>query len=51
MFGSDWPVSLLAAPYQRVVATARALVEGLSADERAAVMGGTAVEVYGLSVA
>ena len=28
-----------------------ALVEGLSADERAAVMGGTAVEVYGLSVA
>ncbi len=51
IFGSDWPVSLLAAPYQRVVDTARALIASLSADEQAAVMGGTATEVYGLAVA
>ena len=50
LFGSDWPVSLLAAPYQRVVDTARALLAGLSAEEQAAVMGGTAAEVYDLRV-
>jgi L-fucono-1,5-lactonase len=48
LFGSDWPVSLLAAPYERVVDTTRALLAALSAGEQAAVMGGTAVEVYGL---
>ena len=48
--GSDWPVSLLAAPYQSVVDTARALLAGLSDDERAAVMGGTAAEVYDLRI-
>ncbi len=41
---------LLAAPYERVVETARTLLAGLSAGEQAAVMGGTAVEVYGLRV-
>ncbi len=51
IFGSDWPVCLLAAPYQRVVETARTLIADLSADEQAAVMGGTAIEVYGLAVA
>ena len=51
IFGSDWPVSLLAAPYPRVVDTARTLIANLSADEQAAVMGGTATEVYGLAVA
>ena len=50
LFGSDWPVSLLAAPYERVVETTRTLLAGLSAGEQAAVMGGTAVEVYGLRV-
>lgn len=50
LFGSDWPVSLLAAPYQTVVDTARALLAGLSDDERAAVMGGTAAEVYDLRI-
>ena len=28
LFGSDWPVSLLAAPYERVVETARTLIAG-----------------------
>ena len=50
LFGSDWPVSLLAAPYQTVIDTARALLAGLSGDERAAVMGGTAAEVYDLRI-
>ena len=49
LFGSDWPVCLLAAPYERVVDDgATPWSAGLTADERAAVMGGTAVEVYGL---
>jgi len=50
MFGSDWPVCLLAAPYEKVVSTARALLEsaGLSERERATVMGNNAVAVYGL---
>jgi L-fuconolactonase len=50
MFGSDWPVCLLAAPYEKVFSTARALLEGagLSDRERAAVMGDNAVAVYGL---
>jgi L-fuconolactonase len=50
IFGSDWPVCLLAAPYEKVVATARELLEGagLSGREQAAVMGDTAVAVYGL---
>ena len=49
LFGSDWPVCTLAAPYCRVVAAAEELVDGLSASERAAVMGGTAATVYGLA--
>jgi L-fuconolactonase len=49
LFGSDWPVCTLAAPYGRVTAATRELVAGLSTTERAAVMGGTAVTVYGLA--
>ena len=49
MAGSDWPVCLLAASYGEVVDANRALVAGLSDDERAAVLGGTAAHVYGLS--
>lgn len=48
MFGSDWPVCLLAAPYEEVARTAQELASGLSADERAALFAGTAVRVYGL---
>jgi L-fuconolactonase len=49
LFGSDWPVCTLAAPYGRVTAATRELVAGLSTTEQAAVMGGTAVTVYGLA--
>jgi L-fuconolactonase len=49
LFGSDWPVCTLAAPYGRVTAATTELVAGLSTTERAAVMGGTAATVYGLA--
>ena len=49
MFGSDWPVCLLAASYADVVRTARELTALLGSNERAAVFGGTARDVYRLS--
>jgi L-fuconolactonase len=49
VFGSDWPVCTLAAPYGRVIAATEKLVDGLSTTEQAAVMGGTAATVYGLA--
>ncbi|MFB8208698.1 amidohydrolase family protein [Streptomyces sp. NPDC056010] len=48
MFGSDWPVCRLAATYTEVLDTARALIQELSEDERAAVLATTAERVYGL---
>jgi L-fuconolactonase len=48
MFGSDWPVCLLAADYAGVVGLARALTAGLSDTERTAVFAGVAARAYGL---
>ena len=48
MFGSDWPVCLLAASYEAVVGSARSALAGLSDAERARVFGETATAVYGL---
>jgi L-fuconolactonase len=48
MFGSDWPVCLLAAEYVEVMNTAQALTSGLDPQELSAVFGGTARRVYGL---
>ncbi|MET7724890.1 amidohydrolase family protein [Streptomyces mirabilis] len=48
MFGSDWPVCTLAAPYGQVVDVAEELTGGLGAEERAEVFGGTATCVYRL---
>ncbi|MFD5403058.1 amidohydrolase family protein [Streptomyces griseorubiginosus] len=48
MFGSDWPVCLLAASYQDLVRTTEELTSGLSALERAEVFGGTAARAYRL---
>jgi L-fuconolactonase len=51
MFGSDWPVCLLAADYHQVVTLARALLDGhLGPAELDAVFGRNAVEAYRLSV-
>jgi L-fucono-1,5-lactonase len=49
LFGSDWPVCLLAASYDQVIGLARETLGGLSEDETAAVFGGTATEVYRLA--
>ncbi len=48
MFGSDWPVCLLASDYAGVVGLAQALLAGLSPAELAAVFASTAAGVYGL---
>jgi len=48
LFGSDWPVCLLAASYDRVVDVTRELLDDLSDGERAQVFGGTALKVYRL---
>ena len=48
IFGSDWPVCLLAAPYRTVIETARALTGGLSRRERAGIFGENARRIYRL---
>ena len=51
MFGSDWPVCLLAAPYAAVVDAAEELTATLTPAERAEVFGGTAARAYRLTAA
>ena len=46
IFGSDWPVCLLAASYGDVVTASRELTAGLSDPERAAIFGGAAERAY-----
>ncbi len=48
MFGSDWPVCLLAASYGEVVGAAEELTGALTESERAAIFGGTARAAYAL---
>ncbi len=48
MFGSDWPVCLLAAAYEQVAESAAALVEGLSPAEQEHVFADTARTWYRL---
>jgi L-fuconolactonase len=48
MFGSDWPVCLLAATYARVAAAAEELTRHLAPAERADIFGETARRVYRL---
>lgn len=50
LFGSDWPVCLLAASYRDVAEAARDLTANLSNGERADIFGGAAEEAYRLSV-
>lgn len=49
MFGSDWPVCLLAASYGRWLDVARGLLADLTGAERDAVLAGTACRVYGIA--
>ncbi len=48
LFGSDWPVCLLAASYERVLEAARELTSGLRPQELDRIFGQNAVEVYRL---
>jgi L-fuconolactonase len=49
LFGTDWPVCVLAADYARVVAAMRELIAELSLSEQAAILGGNAERVYQLT--
>lgn len=51
LFGSDWPVCLVAATYDRVVELAQVLLGGFDDRERAAMMGGNAIRIYRLQLA
>ncbi len=48
MYGSDWPVCLLAGSYADVAGLARGAIAALSRDEQDAVLGGNAARFYGL---
>jgi len=48
LWGSDWPVVDLAGGYRRWVGATDALLSGLSAADRAAILGGNARRFYGL---
>jgi L-fuconolactonase len=50
MFGSDWPVCLLARDYAGVVELAHLLTAGWSDTERIAVFSSTAARLYGIGV-
>ena len=48
IWGSDWPVALMAAPYEDTFERVTAALGGLSATDRAAVLGGNAIDFYEL---
>ena len=48
LYGSDWPVCLLAGSYGDVLEAARATLDGLSKDELASAFGQSASAIYGL---
>lgn len=50
MFGSDWPVCLLAATYEQVMEAALVAVGPLTDEDKAKFMGGNAADFYGLRI-
>jgi L-fuconolactonase len=50
MFGSNWPVCLLAGDYRRIKTALERCLSGLAAAERASVMGGSAIDAYRLRI-
>lgn len=48
MFGSDWPVAVLAGDYQKVWEATKEAIADYSPEEQEAILGGTAVDVYGI---
>ena len=49
MFGSDWPVCMLAAPYERVAIVVTSYLDQVAPAAREAVLGETAARFYGLA--
>lgn len=49
MFGSDWPVCLLAASYEQVFRSALDVIGPMSEEDRARLLGQNAVDFYGLN--
>ncbi|MFC4224219.1 amidohydrolase family protein [Lysinibacter cavernae] len=49
MYGSDWPVSILAGGYDAVWNGITHVLSGLSHKEQSSILSGTATEVYGLN--
>lgn len=49
MFGSDWPVCLLAGDYGQVYQLSEQAIATLSASQQAEIWGGTACRIYGLT--
>jgi len=50
MYGSDWPVCLLATSYDEVIGIIKEWLASLSSTERGAIMGGNAQRVYQLQL-
>jgi len=50
MFGSDWPVCLLAASYERVLEVLKYTLRDRKASELEAILGGNAIRIYRLTV-
>ena len=50
VFGSDWPVCLVAASYARVIDVCGQAIGDLAADDRERIFGGNAVQLYRLPV-
>jgi L-fuconolactonase len=48
MFGSDWPVCLLAASYGQVKRIVEDYVRGCTAEQKESIFGGNAIRFYGL---
>ncbi len=48
MFGSDWPVCLVAASYEQVMGIVRDYFSSFSKDEQAGIFGGNAIAFYNL---
>jgi L-fuconolactonase len=50
LFGSDWPVCMLAASYRQVVDTCREVLAGVPEEARQNIFGGNAIRFYQLDV-
>lgn len=50
LFGSDWPVCLLAAEYKKVLQLVQSFTANLSKEEQTQIFGANACEIYNLTI-